>query len=285
MVERAKQGYVDVRKREFEVELDKNMDEKSKKGMIEFMKDEKKWAYEGLAHEVKEFNEMSKFSDDNFDQFLINKDEFHIQMEMRCKQAFLEIIDESKRLNDNIFEGMKESTDRISKDLEALTKLTKRNQAERAMINGDGLEEATEDGKEEGEETQNVEDKEGSEQVDQDLKENVPPLRKRAPRGPKITADKIIEYIDKALDNLKNGVQDDDANANEVSSLTNQFKFINSNMKQGIKSKLTNIFTKNSNSASDLKHFLTKVLQGAPVQDFQVEKVRLPNLKSALQQL
>lgn len=275
MVERAKQGYVNVRKREFEIEQNQNMDQEAKNGMIDYMKDEKKWAYEGLAHEVNEFNEICGFSDDNFDQFLINKDEFHIQMEIRCKQAFVEIVDESKRLNDNIFEGMKETTERISKSVEELLVLTKRNQAERAQII-EGQEQPDDTEATEGEGGENPEKElgeEDAENLEAEMKENLPPLRRRVSNTPKITTEKIVEYIDNAIDSLKNGVQDDDANANEVSSLTSQFKFINNNMKQGIKSKLSNIFTKSGSSASDLKHFLIKVLQGAPVLDFQVEKV------------
>lgn len=41
MVDRAKQGYVNVRRREVEIEVNDKLEEQSKKEMIEFMKDEK----------------------------------------------------------------------------------------------------------------------------------------------------------------------------------------------------------------------------------------------------
>lgn len=276
MVDRAKHGYVSVRKREYDIESNDALEEEKKKSMIDFMKDEKKWAYEGLVHEVNEFNEVCKFADDNFDQFLFNKDDFHIQMEVKCKKGFFEVIDEAKRLNDNIFDEMKTTTDRILKEIEELNKIGEAHQIEKAVGNYDEnnkdiLEEK--DGKEENDE-EGEEKTELTEKEPEGENENIPPNMKRGvTRGPRITAEKIIEFIDKALELQKSGIEDDDAHTNEISSLTNQFKYINKNMKQSLTTKLSNFISGKSNSASDLKHFLTKVLQGAPVLDHQIEKV------------
>lgn len=280
MVDRAKQGYVNVRRREVEIEVNDKLEEQSKKEMIEFMKDEKKWANEGLIHEVKEFNDLCKFADDNFDQFLFNKEDFHLQMEMKCKRGFLEIIEEAKRLNENIFEGMKEITNRISLDLAELTKIDEKNHAERNVV-------STEDGTNEASDKENnMEEQVDTEKEETSLSKETPaeegegenldkietPIR-RANKCPRLSTEKIIEFIEQALENEKNGIEDDDADTNQISSLTSQFKYINKNMKQGITNKLSTIFSSKGESASDLRHFLIKVLQGAPVLDHQIEKV------------
>lgn len=298
MVDRAKQGYVNVRKREFEVELNQKLEESVKKEMIDFIKDEKKWAQEGLIHEVNEFNDTCKFADENFDQFLFNKDDFHLQMEIRCKKGFIEMVEESKRLNEVIFEEMKGITNRITKDVDELVKIDEKNIAERTSKAKDNL--TTKDSEDKENDGENKKDSENESSLSKEKQETEEKLENKleeikteqeAPQlsrsityqGPRLDTQKIIEYIDNALENLKNGVEDDDARTNEISSLTNQLKFINKNVKKGLTNRLTNIFSNKGNSPSDLKHFLIKVLQGAPVMDHQIEKVNLAVKKLALQ--
>jgi len=72
--------------------------------------------------------------------------------------------------------------------------------------------------------------------IDQEKKE--PIFEKK----PQITAEKIVEFIELALQGQATGdIVDDDQNVSELSSLKNQFKVITSDLGKNIKQKL-NVF-------------------------------------------
>jgi hypothetical protein len=66
MVDRAKRGYVNVRNKELEIEMNSKLSEEKKKELIDFLKAEKDWAVKALDQEVNEFNQLSSLGDKNF---------------------------------------------------------------------------------------------------------------------------------------------------------------------------------------------------------------------------
>lgn len=97
-------------------------------------------------------------------------------------------------------------------------------------------------------------------------------------KKPQITAEKIVEFIEQALQAHSNGeVIDDDQNIQELSSLRNQFKVITSDLGKNIKQKfnvlggLGKLFSVQQDPDKELRNFILQILDGEIIKDHQIE--------------
>jgi hypothetical protein len=180
-----------------------------------------------------------------------------MQLEMKAKRAFIDFIGENSRLNNTTFKSMEESIARILKELEEMSQSNQDLQVEK-LVNGY---EANADFQKISASDSESESDVGSPKVS---------------HRPKLTAEKIVEFIEVAIKDQQNGIQDDDVNATEMSSLKNQFKVITSDLGKGLKKLgggfgFGKIFNAEKNQQNDLKRFVRRVLEGNLIRDHQIE--------------
>jgi uncharacterized protein (UPF0335 family) len=222
---------------------------------------------------------------------------------MKAQRTFIEILNEYQRLNKEVYERMGPSIERIETEIQQMaqgsndikvnqivdgydpnvTKDLQNVETESAeqtenQENAENTDEQQENTENTEDQTENDENGENTEEGTQptEASEPAPPTNNPAQgqgptQGPRITTQQIMDFIDKAIEDQRQGVQDDDANTNELSSLTSQFKHITS----GWTKKLTGIFKEDK--GSEMPHFLSKIVQGAPIQSHQFEQVSPKN--------
>ena len=175
---------------------------------------------------------------------------------MKAKSTLADLMHEHSRLNSSIQQVMESSVSRIQAELEEMAQTDQNTQVKKIVDSYIG--------------------EESSELAEKELQETSS-LSKPFVNRHMLTAEKIVEFIEQAIEDQKNGLIDDDANATEMSSLTNQFKVITQGLGKNIKSKLDvfsglgKLFNKEADHKQELRQFVCKILDGDIVRDQQIE--------------
>lgn len=174
---------------------------------------------------------------------------------MKAKRTFIDFIFESGRFTQLCYKSMEQSVQKMEQELIEMASADQDIQVEK-LINQYS-------------------------QSDQKVLNELQPSEKEPvlEKKPQITAEKIVEFIEQALQSHANGEAiDDDQNVSEISSLRNQFKVITSDLGKNIKQKfnvlggLGKLFTPQHDPEKELRTFIYSLLDGEIIKDHQIEQ-------------